>query len=929
MLRILVFGDLHLRDYKLYNSDKSQPHLPDRLLLYLNLARDIQNVALAENCPAIFIAGDILDVHTNTPSVLNVLKEFFSILTENCHVYVTHGQHDIATKTVDDNIKQLTSLNLFHNITDGKVHYFHDEVVGINSNGEPCSVEDAEVSAYFYGWTPLIPSYPMKNADIFVGHNMVSSSTDYFGYEFSNGYDPIYLSQTYKYSILGDIHNSQIIRQNILVPGPPIQNKFRDSPVNGVWVLNTNVYQVMFFEINHPVYPKFYLVSDKSKIPEISPSNHYYKLISRSTADQLTDDIRSTATSVNLWALIEELIKSKKIENENFVLDIARHHYENSALDSIEGRHLPSVLIKKISINNFISIQEYELEVTRGLTLLIGNIGSGKSSLLESIPYALYGKTSKAKYKEEIVPNSYEGEPEVTIYFTSGETECLITRGLGRLLLKINNKEVSGSRMSETQQIINDLIGLSYDEFSSLVFFAQDTGSFFGHMTEEQQMSLMTLFLGSHTERVSKLNEIIFDNYKQYKSKCTENEQRLKLLHEQETTYESNLGQIEVDKIDIRRQQREFLSNLNFLDASNEVIDLLIQGKIIDSANLYFHQDYNKLVNYKDQLLIKKVELSDEKANMLANKRELENKLFLLNQKSTEVQQLVSSYEIGVCPECQQTLPDNTVKVEHLNQEYQQLSLKFEEVSSQLSLISPESCEVKLDKLTSELERVVGVLNNYNKFMKCERISFNRLEELKLLKSMLAENEVKLSSTTSKLIELKRKFECYNFLHKQIFCDNGLKSKCIESVGSVMSNNVNQLLQNIGLDVTVDIKTVRYKKGGGFDSGFDVSAFFDGCETSYRMASGGQKMIIDLASIVSIYNLLSSMYSLSHGVMGLICFDELIMYLDDHNLDAVTDLLDQLNTASKFLVSHDTKLKQLMCDRVISVQRNSGISCYN
>lgn len=928
-MRILAFGDLHLRDYKLYNSDKSQPHLPDRLLLYLTLAQDIQNVARAENCPAIIIAGDILDVHTNTPSVLNVLKEFFSILTEYCHVYVTHGQHDIATKTVDDNIKQLTSLNLFHNLTNGKVHYYHDEVVGISSSGEPVSLSEAEVSVYFYGWTPLIPPYPMKNADIFIGHNMVSSSTDYFGYEFSNGYDPIYLSQTYKYSVLGDIHNSQIIRQNILVPGPPIQNKFRDSPVNGVWVLNTDVYQVMFFEIKSPAYPKFYLVPDKSKIPEISPPNHYYKLISRSTADQLTDDIRSTATSVNLWNLIEELIKSKKIENETFILEIARHHYENSALDGIEGRHLPPVLIQRVSIKNFISIQEYDFDITQGLTLLIGNIGSGKSSLLESIPYALYGKTSKAKYKEEIIPNSFEGEPEVTIYFTSGETECEITRGMGRLGLRINKKEVSGSRMSETQVIINDLIGLTYDEFSSLVFFAQDTGSFFGRMSEEQQMSLMTLFLGSHTERVSKLNEIIFENYKKFKANCSENEQRLKLLHEQETTYETNLGQIEVDKIDIRCKQREFLSNINFLDASNDVIDLLIQGKIIESANLYFRQDYNKLVNFKEQLLLKKVELSDEKADILANKRLLENKLFLLSQKTTEVEQLVNSYEVGVCPECQQTLPDSTEKVEHLTQEYQQLSMQFDEVSSQLNLLSTESYETKLQKIATEIDRVTRILTDYARFMKCERISFNRLEELKLLKSMLAENEVKVSSTTAKLIELKRKFECYNFLHKQIFCDNGLKSKCIESVGSVMSNNVNQLLQNIGLDVTVDIKTVRYKKGGGFDSGFDVSAFFDGCETSYRMASGGQKMIIDLASIVSIYNLLSSMYILPHGVMGLICFDELIMYLDDHNLDAVTDLLDQLNTKSKFLVSHDAKLKQLMCDRVISVQRNAGISVYS
>jgi DNA repair exonuclease SbcCD nuclease subunit len=935
-MKFLALADLHIRDYKLYNSSASKTHLPDRLLLYRTLAEDIYRTAKKEKCSFITIAGDIFDIHTNSPPVLNVLGDFLEQISQDMNVFVTHGQHDLATKTIDSTLKYLTALPVFQ-VVGGKVFYYHDEVVHVSNKGVPKVLLGEEktesgdgISIYFYGWTPEIPQQ-LKKADVFVGHNMISGSTDYSGYEFSSGYNPKQLSEIYQFSVVGDIHNSQTFYDNVLIPGPPIQNKFKDSPVNGVWVIDSKGWKYKFVEFNSPLYPKFFLVSDKSDIPKNTPLNHYYKLLSRPTSDLLSDNIQVSSSNVDLWQLIQELIESKKVANQPMMLNLSRSHYDDVASISLEGRSLPSVKIHKLSIKNFLSIQEYDFDIPDGMSLLVGNIGSGKSSLLESIPFAFYGKISKGKYKDDVVPNCYEGEPEVIVTFSVFDTDYKIIRGVGKVTFLVNGKEVSGSKIQETQQLINNTIGLNYDEFSSLVFFAQDSGTFFGSMSESQQMSLMSMFLGSHTERVELLSSVIFDEFKKHKDEIVALEQRLKVLNENSTQYQGSIGLLELDSLDIKVKQTEILIQNGYTDVPPGVVNLLIQGKTVEATNLYFNNNIESLKTKKEIYLDKKSRLIELKSELESSENSKTSNLRLLKSKLELLTHRAVGYKSGVCSECGQDRPVDKEKLLITADEALGVKEEISVVESGL-VVGFESkiddIKSKIETLNSEIEKISNLITKMKSFSSCEKVTFGKLEELRLIRTMLDENQLKIDSTVKKLETTKLMFENYSFLHKQIFCDGGLKSKCIESVGIVISDYVNQLLQDVGLDISTTIKTVSYRKSGGFDPGFDVRAFFDGVETSYRMASGGQRMLIDLSSIVSIYNLLSSMYSLDDGVMGLICFDELVRYLDDQNIDAVSDILDHLNSRTKFLVSHDSKLKQLSANQVISAVRTNGISEY-
>ena len=199
---------------------------------------------------------------------------------------------------------------------------------------------------------------------------------------------------------------------------------------------------------------------------------------------------------------------------------------------------------------------------------------------------------------------------------------------------------------------------------------------------------------------------------------------------------------------------------------------------------------------------------------------------------------------------------------------------------------------------------------------------------MNILKSSIDEFDVQKKELESQKESYQELYELYEILHKKVFNDKGIKARCVEYIGQHLSSEVNSLLESIDTDLRLTINTVTYNKSGGLSSGFDVRGNFNGVDINYRNASGGQKMLIDTAAIVSIYNLLSSMYNLPTGIFGFIAMDESIKYLDAKNIDTVRDLISCIRSRTVFIVSHDEKLSQTISDRSLLVKLEDGISNY-
>ncbi len=65
-------------------------------------------------------------------------------------------------------------------------------------------------------------------------------------------------------------------------------------------------------------------------------------------------------------------------------------------------------MLEKIQLDNFVSHSSTMLEFDRGVTIFIGSNGSGKSSIIDAITFALYGEHTRRKNKN-LVRRDSEG----------------------------------------------------------------------------------------------------------------------------------------------------------------------------------------------------------------------------------------------------------------------------------------------------------------------------------------------------------------------------------------------------------------------------------------------------------------------------------------------------------------------------------------
>jgi len=132
--------------------------------------------------------------------------------------------------------------------------------------------------------------------------------------------------------------------------------------------------------------------------------------------------------------------------------------------------------IKSIDIKGFRAFERpLTVEFQRGVNLIVGPVGSGKTSILKAIEFCLYGTVSEIKkriYRKIDIINDFSEAAEVTVELVSSEKSFKITRtytrkGFEQLKVQVREKLFEGeSAEAEVQKII----GLTHEDFTRHVF---------------------------------------------------------------------------------------------------------------------------------------------------------------------------------------------------------------------------------------------------------------------------------------------------------------------------------------------------------------------------------------------------------------------------------------------------------------------------
>ena len=134
------------------------------------------------------------------------------------------------------------------------------------------------------------------------------------------------------------------------------------------------------------------------------------------------------------------------------------------------------ILFKKIRWRNFLSTgnQFTEVDFTESKTsLIIGSNGSGKSTILDALTFALFNKPFRKITKGQLINTINEKECIVEIEFSVGKTEWKVVRGIKPNVFEIykDDKILDQNSAANDQQkwLEEQVLKLNYKSFTQIV----------------------------------------------------------------------------------------------------------------------------------------------------------------------------------------------------------------------------------------------------------------------------------------------------------------------------------------------------------------------------------------------------------------------------------------------------------------------------
>lgn len=174
------------------------------------------------------------------------------------------------------------------------------------------------------------------------------------------------------------------------------------------------------------------------------------------------------------------------------------------------------IYVNRVAATDLFSYESLDVCLRdRGLILVEGINGAGKSSIFDSILWVLFGKTTKKLLADDVIREDIhhkpiKGKTRGYVNLSIGDVRVEVFRHRGhkefgnKLVLVVNDENLTLGTDTETQGRLNGLLGMDYDTFISAVVFPQGGDGFVG-LTDAQQKAILDRV--SDTDRFAKARE--------------------------------------------------------------------------------------------------------------------------------------------------------------------------------------------------------------------------------------------------------------------------------------------------------------------------------------------------------------------------------------------------------------------------------------
>ena len=544
------------------------------------------------------------------------------------------------------------------------------------------------------------------------------------------------------------------------------------------------------------------------------------------------------------------------------------------------------IKFKKIRWKNFLSTggQFTEVDFTKSSsTLIVGENGAGKSTILDAICFVLFNKPFRNINKPQLM-NTINGKLLVVeVEFSIGNKDYRIVRGMKPGIFEIYCNDIllnQDAAARDYQKYLEEsILKLNYKSFTQIVILGSASFTPF-----------MQLALGSRREIIEDIldiqiftvmNAVLKDKTTDIKARITEIENAITLGKNKVKLHQQYIATLESDK------QKKVEDVQKRILESNAEISQLNAGMLVEQE---------KETNCKSS-----ISDADEKRN---KRTEMGALLRKLSERITNQETSIQFYhDHDVCPTCSQDLDEHlkgsaielhTHKREEVQSAIEALGLQLEGIETRLNEI--DAIEKKISEYTSNIIRyqskIIASQTYIQKLQADLAVNNNDTanieDETRKLKN-LAKEVVSLAGEKSKLSEDKHYLDIAGVLLK----DTGIKTKIIRQYLPAINKLVNKYLAAMDFFVHFEL-----------DESFnEVIKSRHRDEFSYASFSEGEKQRIDLALLFTWRTIAKMKNSAS---TNLLLLDEVFdSSLDTNGTDYVMNLLNTIGEDTNvFVISH-------------------------
>ena len=568
------------------------------------------------------------------------------------------------------------------------------------------------------------------------------------------------------------------------------------------------------------------------------------------------------------------------------------------------------ILFETIRWKNFLSTGNHFTEISfnsHATTLIVGNNGAGKSTVLDALTFSLFGKPFRKINKAQLINTANERDSLVEVEFTINETEWKVRRGIKPNIFEIHRNgnclDQFANANDQQKWLEQNVLKMNYKSFTQIVILGSSTFVPFMQLTATNRREVIEDLLD--IKIFSSMNSLIKDKIRQ--------------MREENRTLELKKDSLN-DKV---KMQSNFIEEIEqqgkgrIEDNKQKITNLFSECDDYVSENEALENDVHDLTKSQEMLTGSKEKL-----------RELGNLKGKISQKvSTITKEHKFFTKHTVCPTCTQDIDEEFRLNKIADAQSKAKELKSGYTQLEEAIKQEEEREHQFLTVSKEITNLThGISKNNTRISGCQRQVRDLESEIQTITEQLADRNTEheklesfkkgLDETYESLATKNDTVRYYDFSYG-LLKDGGVKSKIIKKYLPLINQQINRYLQimDFYINFTLDEEFNETVQSPIHDN-FSYSSF-----------SEGEKMRIDLALLFTWREVARFKNSVN---TNLLILDEIFdSSLDEFGTEYFTKIIRfVIQDANVFIISHKTGMDDKF-DSVLKFEKVKGFSRAN